>query len=63
MNSNIILNRVYFRYRLLTFSISVRHRYSSIFTLKYQYRTSTDRYRTVPYQVYSVLVHTFGDFR
>ncbi|MFS7957028.1 hypothetical protein Hanom_Chr07g00661561 [Helianthus anomalus] len=35
------------------FSVSVRHWYSPILTLKYRCRTSTDRYRAVPYQVYS----------
>ncbi|KAJ0940565.1 hypothetical protein HanRHA438_Chr02g0084841 [Helianthus annuus] len=37
------------QYRLLTFSVSVRHQHSPVFTLKYRYGTSTDRDRTIPY--------------
>ncbi|MFS7992045.1 putative mitochondrial carrier domain superfamily [Helianthus anomalus] len=36
-------------YQTGVFSVPVLHRYSPVFTLKYRCRTSTDRYRTVPY--------------
>ncbi|KAL9994009.1 hypothetical protein Hdeb2414_s0960g00968461 [Helianthus debilis subsp. tardiflorus] len=36
-------------YQIGVFFVPVLHRYSPVFTLKYRYHTSTDRYRTVPY--------------